>query len=140
MTFEHDVKALRRPPRLPRGVGSPERLTPIKAIGLHAEPVTQPPIVPGPPQPDEPTSWQQPVSGPPPQYYQQPVYYPPPQHAPGSLPPGGGTEVAKKAAIGTVTVIVTLVGLFCVLPMLVCFGMAACGAILPSSPAPSPLP
>lgn len=50
--------------------------------------------------------------------------------------PGGPGDTAKKAAVGTVAVIATLVGLLCVLPTLICLGFAACGAVLPSTPAP----
>jgi hypothetical protein len=82
------------------------------------------PIVPG-PDPDQP-QYLPPVSPPPP-VYQQP-------YAPQGYQPSGTHDVVKKSAIGTVTVIATLVGLFCVLPMLPCFGMAACGALLPSTP------
>lgn len=69
-------------------------------------------------------------------------YHPPPQ-VQRTRPigqPGGPGDTAKKAAIGTVTVIVVLVGLFCVLPILICSGMALFGAVLPGTGAPSPAP
>lgn len=91
------------------------------------------PIVPGNPQPEEPTRWQE--IGPP--MYEP--YVPPAQpvtRQPQSYQPSETQATVKKAAVGTVTVIVTLVGLFCVLPLLLCFGMAACGALLPTPSTP----
>lgn len=52
---------------------------------------------------------------------------------PGSDPhahqPTGGSDVVKKTAIGTITVIVTLVVIFCVLPMVACGLFAALGSM-----------
>ena len=55
----------------------------------------------------------------------QPVYMaPPPQYA-----PTPADQTVKKAAVGTVTVIAVLVGLFCVLPMIACGVFAALGSM-----------
>ena len=80
------------------------------------------PIVPGNQPPEEPTSWR--GIGP-------PMYEPyvPPRPAPGPAAPQPTQDTVKKAAVGTVTVIAVLVGLFCVLPLLACFGLSAIGAI-----------
>jgi len=71
------------------------------------------PIVPG-PTPEEPTEWQQPQ-----QHQPQPIYY---------ARPSDPVEVVKKSAIGTVTVIVTLVALCCVLPMVLCVVLSVLGS------------
>jgi hypothetical protein len=39
------------------------------------------------------------------------------------------SQTAKKASVGTITVIAVLVGLFCVLPVLVCGGLTIIGSI-----------
>jgi hypothetical protein len=75
--------------------------------------MTTPPIVPG-PSPDEPIP-----------------YVPPPQQQYAPLQAPGDANVVRKTAIGTVTVIVTLVAVFCGLPVLMCGGMALFGAVLP---------
>ncbi len=92
--------------------------------------MTQPPIVPGPYDPSEgwePTAPQPPV---PPGYYPPqsappvqpvPVYYPHPPAAP-SYNPG-------RAAGNTVVVVLTLFGLLCVLPTVLCFVFGAFGSL-----------
>lgn len=74
--------------------------------------MTLPPIVPGPGDPD-PTQpvYQQPV----------PVYYQRPPQAPPSDP--------ARVMGNTVLVVVTLVGLFCVAPVVICLILGAFGAI-----------
>jgi hypothetical protein len=80
-----------------------------------------PPIVPGPGEPDQPPT----AYIPPPQPL--PVYYPQPPQPPWN--PG-------RAAGNTVVVVLTLVGVFCGLPLVVCLLMAACGALLPTPSSP----
>lgn len=67
--------------------------------------------------------------------YPPPGYYPPPAVPPVPAPPGtdAATTVVGKAAIGTVTVLLVLFGVFCVLPALVCGVLALLGQ-LSSSP------
>lgn len=82
------------------------------------------PIVPG--KPEEPAGQDRLMFEP---------YKPPQKAAPAPAPQPSETQATvKKAAVGTVTVIVTLVAVFCVLPLLVCFGLSAIGAVLPGSP------
>lgn len=78
------------------------------------------PIVPG-PQPDEP-KWQD---------LTPPLYEPyrPPQQPIPAPPPTDTQATVKKAAVGTVTVIAVLVGIFCVLPVVACFVFGIIGQI-----------
>jgi hypothetical protein len=85
--------------------------------------MSQPPIVPG---PDEPTWQQQPYSPPP----QPGPPYPPPQviyHQ--QLPPPKGGDVVGKTALGTITVIAILIAMFCILPLVLCFGFGMIGML-----------
>lgn len=91
--------------------------------------MTQPPIVPGNPQPDpdQPQQWQSVYPQPPTAPEPQPVYYVP---APPNVPqPSTIASVVNKSAIGTITVIVTLFAVFCLLPMALCVGCGALGAM-----------
>lgn len=77
----------------------------------------QPPIVPGAPQPPPPAQY--PQSAPP------AGYYPPPQPAqPQQAPWNPG-----RAAGNTVVVLVTLLIVFCGLPMALCFGLNIIGTL-----------
>lgn len=68
--------------------------------------MTLPPIVPGSPDPSIP---------------------PPQRYAPLQAP--GDAAVVRKTALGTVTVIITLIAVFCGVPLLLCAGMALLGAL-----------
>lgn len=68
-------------------------------------------------------------------------YRPPtqPQRTRPAGQPGGPQETAKKAAVGTVTVIAVLIGLFCVAPTVLCLVMGLLGQ-LGASVIPDPTP
>lgn len=78
--------------------------------------MSQPPIAPGPEQPD---------ATPP----QPPVYQPAPQPPPGPYPPYQPTVPAAKVAGSTLVVIAVVIGVFCVLPALICGGLGVLGSI-----------
>lgn len=89
------------------------------AVTLGA--MTQPPIVPGPGEPEPLPVWPEHQEVPPPQYPPpQPIPVYQPQSAPPPWNPG-------RAAGNTVVVILTLVGIFCVLPLLACLIMGTLG-------------
>lgn len=79
-------------------------MTVLLVATSHHDGMTQPPIVPGPQDPD-------PTTGMPPQPQYQSV--PPP-------PDTSAQQFAGKVAGGTVIVILTIFGLVCVLPLLAC--------------------
>lgn len=84
------------------------------------------PIVPGPGEPEPLPVWPQHDETPPP----SPVYYPPqpvPVYYP--QPPTAPTWAPGRAAGNTVVVILTLVGIFCGLPLLACGFFALMGAL-----------
>jgi hypothetical protein len=82
--------------------------------------VTLPPIVPGPDQPEEyPPTYQYPAQYSAPPAQPVPVYYQPPA-APAFNP--------TRTAGNTLVVVLVLVGIFCVLPALICAGIVLLGS------------
>lgn len=77
----------------------------------HPATVTNPPIVPG--RPDEPSPQQWPAQPPPVQYV-----------------PAPQSDVVGRSVVGTITVVVTLVLIFCILPMFLCVGCGTIGQIM----------
>lgn len=109
--------------------------------------MTQPPIVPGPP-PDEPQWHQeqptyQPPASPPP--YQQgpypppPAQYPPPPQVVYYQPqPAPKSDTVGKVTVGTITVVGVLILIFCVLPLVLCFGFGMLGTLTNPGTGPTP--